>query len=327
MTYNTSDLRPTRDEIEAAHERLVGKAHRTPVLQSRYFDERVGAKLFLKCENFQKVGAFKFRGAMNAVLSLADEERRRGVVTHSSGNHGQALALAGGLAGVHVTVVSPRTAPPVKLDAMRGYGARVVLCEPTLAAREAAAARVIEESGAVLVHPYNDLRIIAGQATVAKELLEDVPDLDLLLAPVGGGGLLAGTALAAAYFSPSARVMGAEPAGADDAARSLAAGEILPSVAPRTIADGLLGSLGDLTFPVIRRLVERIATVDDEEIVSAMRLVWERMKIVVEPSAAVPVAALLAGGLDVAGRRVGVILSGGNVDLTRLPWLPGDGLR
>lgn len=321
MTHDTPDLRPSRAEIEAAHARLRDKAHRTPVLTSSYFDERLGAELFFKCESFQKVGAFKFRGAMNAVLSLSDEEKRRGVVTHSSGNHGQALALAGRLAGVRATVISPRTAPAVKLEAMRGYGAHVVLCEPTLQAREAAAAKVIEESGAVLIHPYNDLRIIAGQATVAKELLEDVDGLDLLVAPVGGGGLLSGTALAAAYFSPATRVVGAEPAGADDAARSLAAGEIVPSVAPRTIADGLLSSLGDLTFPVIRRLVERIVTVGDEEIVSAMRLVWERMKIVIEPSAAVPLAALLAGGLDVDGRRVGVLFSGGNVDLARLPWL------
>ncbi len=317
---DTSGLSPSRAEIEAAHARLAGKAHRTPVLTSSYFDERLGAELYFKCENFQKVGAFKFRGAMNAVATLGEEEKKRGVVTHSSGNHAQALALAARIAGVSATIVCPRNAPAVKLEAVRGYGARVLLCEPTLEAREAGVAKVIAETGAVLVHPYNDLRIIAGQATAAKELLEETGELDVVLAPVGGGGLLSGTALAAAYFSPATRVVGAEPAGADDAARSLERDEIVPSVAPKTIADGLLTSLGELTFAVIRRRVERIVTVDDHAIVSAMRRVWERMKIVIEPSSAVPVAALLEGELDVRGRRVGVIFSGGNVDLARLPW-------
>ncbi len=313
------DLSPSRAEIVETHERLRSAAHRTPVLTSAYFDRRLGGELFFKCENFQKVGAFKFRGAFNAVSSLAAQELARGVVTHSSGNHAQALALAARLHGARAHIVMPDNAPAVKIDAVRGYGAEVILCEPTLAAREAGVRDVIEATGAVLIHPYNDLRIIAGQATAAKELIEDAPPLDAILAPVGGGGLLSGTALAAAYFSPGTRVYGGEPAGADDAARSLASGRIEPSD-PDTICDGLLTSLGELTFAVIRRRVEAILTVTDEEIVETMRLVWERMKIVIEPSSAVPLAVLLAGRLDVAGQRVGVILSGGNVDLGKLPW-------
>lgn len=310
----------TRRQIEAAHERIRTRAHRTPVLTSSDLDRRSGAALSFKCENFQKVGAFKFRGALNAVASLSAAELARGVTTHSSGNHAQALALAARTAGGRATLVMPRTAPRVKLEAVRGYGAEVVLCEPTLEARERETERVIADTGATLIHPYNDLRIIAGQATAAKELLEDAGELDLLLAPVGGGGLVSGTALAAYHFSPATEVVAVEPSGADDARRSLAAGRIVPSVAPRTIADGLLTSLGELTFEVIRHRVREIVTVGDEAIVAAMRLLWERMKIVVEPSAAVPLAAVLAHRLDVAGRRVGIILSGGNVDLDRLPW-------
>lgn len=317
----TEDLAPSRGEIEAAHERLRGVAHRTPVLTSAYFNARTGAELFFKCESFQKIGAFKFRGAYNAIASLGGDDLARGVVTHSSGNHAQAVALAARLKGAKATIVMPSNAPQVKVAAVRGYGAEVILCEPTLVARESGIADVVRETGAVLVHPYNDLRIIAGQATAARELLADVPALDAIVAPVGGGGLLSGTALAATYFAPDTKVYGAEPRGADDAARSLESGSIEPSVAPRTIADGLLTSLGELTFAVIRRRVEAIVTVGDEAIVEAMRRVWERMKIVIEPSAAVPLAALLAGGLDVAGRRVGIIVSGGNVDLDRLPWL------
>jgi threonine dehydratase len=291
------------------------------VLTSAYFDARAGARLFFKCESFQKVGAFKFRGAYNAVSSLGAEELARGVVTHSSGNHAQAVALAARLKGTRATIVMPENAPQVKVEAVRGYGARVILCEPSQVARESGIQEVIHETGAVLVHPYNDLRIIAGQATAGRELLQDVPRLDAIVTPVGGGGLLSGTALAAAYFAPGVRVFGAEPSGADDAARSLASGRIEPSVEPRTIADGLLTSLGEHTFAVIRRLVEAIVTVDDDATVEAMRRVWERMKIVIEPSAAVPLAALLAGKLDLAGKRVGIIVSGGNVDLERLPWL------
>jgi len=315
------DPRPDIDAIRAAARRIAPHAHRTPVLTCGALDRMAGAELFFKCENFQKVGAFKFRGACNAVFSLGAEDARRGVATHSSGNHAAALSLAARERGIPAHIVMPRTAPPVKRAAVAGYGGRIVLCEPTLAAREEGARRVLEETGAVFVHPYNDHRIIAGQGTAALELLEDVPDLDVVMAPVGGGGLLSGTALAVAALAPRARVVAAEPAGADDAYRSLEEGRIIPSVNPQTIADGLLTSLGDRTFPIIRDLVHSIVTVDDEAIVHAMRQVWERMKIVIEPSAAVPVAALLARRLDAAGGRVGVILSGGNVQLESLPWM------
>lgn len=311
---------PTLASIQQAAARIARYAHRTPVLTSKYFNVRTGAQVYLKCENFQRVGAFKFRGATNAVFSLSDEEAARGVVTHSSGNHAQALAAAAGLRGIKATIVMPRNAPAVKRAAVADYGAEIVLCEPTLAAREAAADDVIRRTGAVLIHPYNDPRIIAGQGTAALELLADVPLLDVVLAPVGGGGLLSGTAIAVGELSPSTRVIGAEPQGADDAYRSLAAGKLIPSEDPDTIADGLLTSLGDLTFAVISQRVDAILTVGDEAIGSAMRLIWERMKIVIEPSAAVPVAALLENADRFAGRRIGVILSGGNVDLERLPW-------
>ncbi len=314
----------SRREIEQAHQRIKDRAHRTPVLRSTTFDRRFEAELFFKCENFQRIGAFKFRGAMNAVAQLTADELARGVTTHSSGNHAQALALAAQLAGAHARIVMPRTAPAVKLAAVRGYGAEVILCEPTLAAREQTTARVMAETGAVLVHPYDDRRIIAGQATVAKELLEDVPDLDLILPPVGGGGLASGTALSAHYFSPSTspatNVIGVEPAGADDAFRSLAENRLLPSISPDTLADGLLSALGELTFPILRQYLHSIVTVEDEATIEAMRLLWERMKIVVEPSGAVPFAAILAGKVDARGKRIGIILSGGNVDLGKLPW-------
>ncbi|MGB5175505.1 MAG: pyridoxal-phosphate dependent enzyme, partial [Thermoanaerobaculia bacterium] len=268
----------------------------------------------------QKVGAFKFRGACNAVFSLSADELERGVVAHSSGNHAQALALAARLRGTRATIVMPENATAIKVAAVRDYGAEVVLCQPTQEAREGETARIVEETGASLIHPFNDSRIVAGQSTAAQELLEDVRELDSILAPVGGGGLLSGCALAAYYYSPATQVVGAEPAAADDAARSLEAGQILPARPPATIADGLLTSLGELTFAIIRDHVERIVTVDEAAIVEAMRAVWERMKILIEPSSAVPVAALLQGGLEVRGERVGVILSGGNVDLDRLPW-------
>ena len=310
-----------RQEIEAARARIAPHAHRTPVLRCTTFDRRFGAELYCKCENFQKVGAFKFRGALNAVLQLAPAELEAGVTTHSSGNHAQALSLAAKLAGSRAIVVMPRNAPAVKVAAVRGYGAEVIPCEPNLAARESTAAEVIEATGAVLIHPYDDRRIVAGQATAALELLEECPDLDLILAPLGGGGLACGTALSAAYFSAGTRVIGVEPSGADDAYRSLQTGIIQPQVTPiATIADGLLTSLSDLTFDILRRHLERIVTVDDDAIIEAMRLVWERMKIVIEPSAAVPLAALLAGEVEAAGKKVGIIFSGGNVDLANLPW-------
>ncbi len=312
---------PTITDVRTAAERIRPYAHATPVLTSSTLDAMAGARLFFKCENFQRVGAFKFRGACNAVFSLTDEEARRGVATHSSGNHAQALALAGRLRGVPAFVVMPSTSKEVKKAAVAGYGASITLCQPTLAAREETLTRVAEETGAVVVHPYDDPRVIAGQGTAALELLEEVPDLDIVLTPVGGGGLLSGTAIAVAALSSATRVVAAEPAGADDAFRSLREGRIVPSVNPRTICDGLLTSLGELTFAIIRDRVSGIVTVEDEATVEAMRNLFERMKIVVEPSAAVTLGAVLAGALPVSGKRVGIILSGGNVDLEALPWL------
>jgi threonine dehydratase len=303
------------EEIEQASKRLAPWAHRTPVLTSRTLDERAGASVFLKCENLQRVGAFKFRGAMNALLRLDAGKRAAGVVTHSSGNHAQALALAGQLLGVPVTIVMPRTAPAVKRAATEGYGARIVLCEPTLESRESTVAAEIAAHGFALIHPFNDWDVIAGQATAALELLEQAAPLDVVIAPVGGGGLLSGTALVVKGRSPGSRVIGAEPSRADDAKRSLEAGTIQPSHDPRTIADGLRTSLGAKTFAVISRHVDAIVTASEAEIIDATRFVWERLKVVIEPSSAVVVAPLLNGGLDARGKRVGVILSGGNVDV------------
>ena len=308
------------DTIDAAAARISGIAHRTPVLTCATLDGFSKASLFFKCENLQKVGAFKFRGALNAVRSLPPAEAKKGVATHSSGNHAQALALAARMSGIPAHIVMPENAPSVKKSAVLGYGARVIECAPTLASRESALESVVRETGAHVVHPYNDERVIAGQATCALELLEEVPRLDALIAPVGGGGLLSGTILSAYYHSPTTGVYAAEPLGADDAWRSLQAGHIIPSVNPQTIADGLLTSLGDKTFPIIRNGVVDILRVDDAQIAHAMHLIWERMKIVVEPSAAVALAAVLNQPDAFAGKRVGVILSGGNVDLRKLPF-------
>jgi threonine dehydratase len=306
--------------IRAAHARIAAHIHRTPVLCSRSLDAAAGATLFFKCENLQKVAAFKARGACNAVLSLSDTEAARGVVTHSSGNHGAALAWAATQRGIPSWIVMPSNAATVKLDAVRGFGGTVRLSEPTLPAREAACAEVLAQTGATLVHPYNDWRVIAGQGTAVLELLSEVPLLDAVIAPVGGGGLLSGTVIAAKGSLPSIKVYGAEPAGADDAAQSLRAGHIIPQTNPRTIADGLRSSLGDKTFAVLSTMVDGIGTASEDAIVRAMRLTWEKLKVVIEPSAAVPLAALLEAKLPVKGLRVGVILSGGNVDLDRLPW-------
>jgi len=311
---------PTREDVERASERIHGLAHRTPVLTCSGLDSLTGARLFFKCENFQKVGAFKFRGAANAVLSLPEAEAERGVATHSSGNHAQALALAARLRGVPAHIVMPQNSPRIKVEAVRGYGGRIVFCAPTQEDRERTLREVVARTGAVFIHPYDNPAVIAGQATCARELLEEVPDLDLLIAPVGGGGLASGTALAARFWSPSTRVVAAEPKEADDAYRSLQAGRILPSLAPKTIADGLRTSLGELTFPILRALLNAVITVSEAAIVQAMRLTWERMKVLVEPSAAVPLAALLEGGLAAKGLRAGIILSGGNLDLDFLPW-------
>jgi len=311
---------PTLPDIREAAERIEPYIKRTPVLTCEGLDCMVGARLFFKCENFQKVGAFKFRGATNAVFSLPEREVVRGVATHSSGNHGAALALAARNRGVKAFVVMPENSSKVKKAAVASYGAEITFCEATLEAREATLAKVIEKTGATFVHPYNDYRIIGGQGTAALELLEEVPDLEVVMAPIGGGGLMSGTALTVSELFPKAKIIGAEPEGADDAYRSIQEGRIIPSVNPRTICDGLLSSLGDRTFPIIRKRVEQIITVSDDAIISAMRHIWERMKIVVEPSAAVPFGALLEAKIDLAGKRIGIIISGGNVDLEKLPW-------
>jgi threonine dehydratase len=306
--------------IRAAHARIRDKIHRTPVLTSHWLDAQCGGALFFKCENFQNVGAFKARGATNAIFSLTAAEAARGVVTHSSGNHAAAVARAAQLRGITAHIVMPTNTAKPKLAAVRGYGGIIVLCEPTLAARETTCARVMAETGAVLVHPYNDDAVMAGQGTAALELLEDFPDLDLVLAPVSGGGLLSGTAVAAKGLKPGIRVIGVEPAQADDAAQSFRAGHIV-SAPVNTIADGLRSMLGERNFPVIRANVDDIVTVSEAGIISAMQRLWEVLKIVVEPSGAVPYAAILEGRLDLKGRRAGIILSGGNVDLDALPWM------
>jgi threonine dehydratase len=305
------------ENVHAAAERIAGYAHRTPVMTSETLDRMAGKSLYFKCENLQKGGAFKFRGAYNAVAMLSEDEARRGVVTHSSGNFAQALALAAKTRGITAHIVMPTSAPRVKRCAVEGYGARIIHCEPTLQSRETTAASVLEETGGTLLHPYNHPDVIAGQGTVALELLEEVPDLDALIAPVGGGGLISGISLASLAVKPTIRIFGGEPKGADDAARSKAAGRLIPQTNPNTIADGLLTSLGDLTWPVVRDLVVSIFAVTDEEIVRAMRLVWERMKLVIEPSAAVPLAAVFSEQFRMLTgmRSVGVVLSGGNVDL------------
>ena len=312
---------PTFDDVQEAVARVEGLVHHTPVLTCSSLDDRVGARIFCKCENFQKAGAFKFRGACNAVMSLSDAEAKRGVATHSSGNHGAALALAARWRGMSARIVMPTNAPASKKAAVAGYGGTIVYCEPTQEAREATLEAVVRETGAAFVHPYDNAKVIAGQGTAALELCTEVPELDVILAPVGGGGLLSGTALTAAARTPGTQVIGAEPAAADDACRSLAAGKILPANYPNTVADGLRTSLGELTFAILQRHVAQIVTVREEAIIAAMRYVWERMKIIIEPSSAVPIAALLDNRLEVSGKRVGVILTGGNVDLERLPWI------
>ena len=312
---------PSLSDIRAAAERIKLHAIRTPILTGRgRLDEIVGAQLFFKCENMQRVGAFKFRGAMNAVLSLSSEELRKGVATHSSGNHAAAVALAAQIAGTHATVVMPEGSSAVKIEAVGSYGADVRFCANTQQAREAALAQVVRDTGAHFIHPYDDWRVICGQGTAALELLADTPHLDMLLTPVGGGGLLSGSAIVTKALSPTTRIIAAEPSGADDAFLSLQSGRIVPSIDPKTIADGLRTSLGVRNFAVIQECVDGIVTVSEAAIVAAMRLLWSRLKMVVEPSAAVPLAALLEHKLDVQGLRVGIILSGGNIDLDALPW-------
>ncbi len=311
---------PDLETIRAAHRRIAPHIHRTPVMTSASLAALAGAQLYFKCENLQKTGSFKIRGATNAICSLSEEEAARGVVTHSSGNHAAAVALAARWRGIRAWIVMPANAPEAKRRAVEAYGGQITFCEPTLEAREAAAAEIMRKTGAALVHPFDDDRIIAGQATAAVELLEEVPDLDFILAPVSGGGLLSGTAIAAKSLRPTIRVIGCEPKNADDAHRSLAAGRLELLINANTMADGLRASLAERTFAILCRHVEQIALVSEEEIVSAMQQVWERMKLVIEASAAVGVAPLLEHKLPVQGKKVGVILSGGNVDLGRLPF-------
>lgn len=313
-------IEPTLDEVRAAARRIAPYVHRTPVFTSSFLDAASGARLFFKCENLQKVGAFKMRGAANFVLRLSPAEAAGGVVTHSSGNHGQAVAAAARARGVAATVVMPRSSAAVKRAAVAGYGARVVTCADGDRARAAAAQRIVERDGATLIHPYGHPDIVAGQGTLALELLEQAAHLDAVVAPVGGGGCLSGIGLAVRGLRPQAALFGAEPERADDAARSLAAGRILPSVQPDTVADGLRTALAPLTFALLRAHGVRILTVSEEQIIAAMRTIWMRLKLVVEPSAAAALAAVLAHRAQFRGRRVGVVLTGGNVDLERLPW-------
>jgi threonine dehydratase len=311
---------PDLATIRAAHERIAPQIHRTLVLTSSALNELTGARLYFKCENFQKTGSFKIRGATNAVISLSEEEAKRGVVTHSSGNHAAALARAAGKRGIPAWIVMPSNAPETKKAAVRSYGGQITECEPTLAAREATAKAILEKTGANLVHPYDNLRVIAGQGTVALEILEQTPDLDFLLAPVSGGGLLSGSAIAAKELRPKIRVIGCEPKNADDACRSMESGKLEPAAKSETIADGLRATLCPLTFSILRERVDEIAPVSEAEIVEAMRMIWERMKIVIEPSAAVAAAPALLKKIDARGKRVGIILSGGNLDLANLPF-------
>lgn len=311
---------PSLDDIRVAARRIAPFIHRTPVMTCASLDALAGAKLYFKCENLQKTGSFKIRGATNAILQLSAAEAARGVVTPSSGNHAAAVARAAAARGIAAHIVMPKNAPAVKCRAVEGYGGVITFCEPTFEARDAASRRLLEETGGVLVHPYNDRRVIAGQGTAALELLEDVPELDVLLVPVSGGGLLSGNAIAATSVRPSVRVVGCEPANADDAYRSLKSGHIEKNASADTIADGLRAQLCDLTFGILRERVDEIVRVSEQEIVEAMRLVWERMKLVIEPSAAVAVAPAVGRVVRGEGKRVGVLLSGGNVDLSSLPF-------
>ncbi len=311
---------PSFSDIESAHERIKPFIHKTPVHTSTSLNSLQGAEFFFKCENFQKVGAFKFRGATNAVEQLSETETARGVATHSSGNHAAALALAARNRGIKAYVVMPETSPSIKIKAVKGYGAEVIFCKSTLEARESTLKDVVKKTCAIEIHPYNNFNVIAGQGTAAKELAEEVDGLDIVMCPVGGGGLLSGTSIAIKAMLPGAKVIACEPAGADDAYRSFYGGKLVPSVNPQTKADGLLTSLGTLNYAIIKAKTDRIVTVSEGAIIEAMRMIWERMKIIVEPSAAVPFAAVVEKKIDVKNKRIGIILSGGNIDLEKLPF-------
>ena len=314
---------PTFDDVVAAHHRIRPYIHRTPVLTSSYLNELTGAELFFKCENFQKAGAFKVRGACNAVFGLDDDQARLGVCTHSSGNHALSLSYAAGRRGIPCNVVMPRTAPQAKKDAVRGYGGVITECEPSTSSREEVFAKVQAATGGEFVHPYNDPRVVAGQATCSRELLEQVEGLDGVIAPIGGGGMVSGTCLTMSSIAPQVAVYAAEPQNADDAYRSFKAGHIIADDAPETVADGLKVPLKDLTWHFVRNHVSDIFTASEDEIIDAMKLTWKRMKIVMEPSCAVPLATILKNKDVFRGRRIGVIITGGNVDLDKLPWMKG----
>lgn len=304
-----------------SYEKIKNYVKKTPVLTSSSLNQITNCQLYFKCENFQKVGAFKFRGALNAVLSLPKESLINGVATHSSGNHAQALSLSAKLNDTKAYIVMPKNSARPKIEAVKYYGAEIIFCEPTLASRESTLEEIVKLTNAVFIHPYNNLNVIAGQGTCALEFLQEVENLDYLLTPLGGGGLLSGTLLITSHLSPKTKVIGVEPAGADDAYRSLEAGYIIPSINPNTIADGLLTSLGTNTFEIIKKYVYKILRVTEEGIIKAMRLIWERMKIIVEPSSAVTLSAVMEYNEMFQGKKVGIILSGGNVDLDKLPWL------
>jgi len=311
---------PSLYDIQSAHKRIKPFIHCTPVLTSQQLNKIFGCELFFKCENFQKVGAFKFRGATNAVLSLSEEEKERGVVTHSSGNHAAALALAASMNGIKARIVMPETAPAVKKNAVAGYGAEITFCKPTLQAREETTRKIIEETGAALVHPYDNFNVICGQGTAALELLEEQGDLDIVVAPIGGGGLMSGTSTAVKSLNKQIKIIGAEPLNANDAWKSFTTGKLTPSVNPLTVADGLLTSLSELTFAIVRKNVDDIFTVREESIIECMLLVWERMKIIIEPSSATVLAVIKENHEFFSGKKAGLIISGGNVDFRKLPF-------
>ena len=310
------------DDVIAASKRIEGHGHRTPILTNKTIDELTGKKIFFKCENFQKIGAFKFRGGWNTISSLSEEEASKGVCTHSSGNHAQAVAYAAMKRNIPAHIVMPRNAPKVKIQAVEGYRANITLCEPTLKARRETLEKIAEKTGAYVVHPFNEPKVIAGQGTCAMEMIEDIGDLDAICAPVGGGGLMSGTCIAARSMLPNVRLFGAEPKGADDAYQSLKKGKLIPQNNPKTICDGLLTSMGENTWNILKDHLEDIITVSDEEIVTAMKLIWERMKIIIEPSCATPLAAVLTPEFRELENieTIGIILTGGNVDLSKLPF-------
>lgn len=320
MPEEKSSSIPSFKDVQNAYLKIREKVHRTSVLTSKKVNERAGGELFFKCENFQKGGAFKFRGATHAVGELSDKKAQNGVATHSSGNHAQAVALAAKFRGIPAHIVMPENAPKVKVNAVRDYGAQITFCNPTQKSRESTLKEVVKETGAAFIHPYDNPHIIMGQGSTAIELLEDKPDLDIILVPIGGGGLMSGTAIAASGLSPKTKVIGSEPEVANDAYLSFKSGKLHPVQSTNTVADGLRTSLSELTFACIQEHVDEIVTVTEDEIVEAMRFIWERMKIIIEPSCAVPVAAVFNGKVNVEGKKVGIIITGGNIDLDTLPW-------